>query len=45
MSGRQAGFDMTTQEGLDAFMAVYNSRILNDLLPHDRAQVSPSAGT
>ena len=25
MAGKEAGFDMTTQQGLDAFMAVYNS--------------------
>lgn len=29
MLGKQAGFDMTTQEGLDEFMAVYNSSLLN----------------
>ncbi|MHB1426405.1 MAG: hypothetical protein ACYC3I_24850 [Gemmataceae bacterium] len=27
MLGKQAGFDMTTQEGSDAFMAVYNSSL------------------
>jgi hypothetical protein len=29
MMGHKAGFDMTTQEGLDAFQAVYNSSLLN----------------
>jgi hypothetical protein len=28
MQGKQAGFDMTTQEGLDQFMQVYNSQLL-----------------
>jgi hypothetical protein len=28
MMGHKAGFDMTTQEGLDQFQAVYNSRLL-----------------
>jgi hypothetical protein len=28
MLGTKAGFDMTTQEGLDAFMLAYNSRLL-----------------
>lgn len=27
--GTQAGFDMTTQEGLDAFMLAYNSALLS----------------
>jgi hypothetical protein len=27
MQGMQAGYDMTTQEGLDAFMAAYNSKL------------------
>jgi hypothetical protein len=29
MQGQKAGFDMTTQEGLDEFMHVYNSQILS----------------
>jgi len=28
MMGKKAGFDMTTQEGLDEFMRVYNSQLL-----------------
>jgi hypothetical protein len=32
MLGKQAGFDMTTQDGLDQFLAVYNSRLLNNSL-------------
>jgi hypothetical protein len=28
MQGRQAGFDMTAQEGIDEFMRVYNSQLL-----------------
>ncbi len=36
MSGKQAGFDMTTQEGLDAFRVAYNSRLLDDMIPLDR---------
>jgi hypothetical protein len=36
MTGKQAGFDMTTQEGLDAFMMDYNSRLLNDMIPYER---------
>jgi hypothetical protein len=28
VAGKAAGFDMTTQEGLDRFMLAYNSRIL-----------------
>ncbi len=31
MSGMQAGFDMTTQEGLDAYMRVYNSGLMSGL--------------
>ena len=30
MMGQQAGFDMTSQEGLDAFMAEYNAHILSE---------------
>jgi hypothetical protein len=30
MAGMQAGFDMTTQEGAEAFQAVYNAAILAD---------------
>jgi hypothetical protein len=33
MMGREAGFDMTTQEGLDAFMLAYNSQLLANRLP------------
>ena len=40
MLGKQAGFDMTTQEGLNEFMTVYNSGLAGggarenaDLLP------------
>ena len=34
MLGKQAGFDMTTQEGLDQFMLAYNSQVLaNQGLP------------
>jgi hypothetical protein len=32
MMGKQAGFDMTTQEGLDQFMLAYNSQLLADRL-------------
>lgn len=33
MLGSQAGFDMTTQEGLNQFQAIYNSRLANNPLP------------
>jgi len=33
MAGKAAGFDMTTQEGLAAFTALYNSSLLSDLEP------------
>lgn len=46
MMGQQAGFDMTTREGLDAFMAVYNARILSEgpLRTEPDAFGPPSAG-
>jgi hypothetical protein len=33
MLGQQAGFDMTTQEGIDQFMLVYNNRLMAGQLP------------
>jgi hypothetical protein len=33
MKGQKAGFDMTTQEGLDQFMAVYNANLLGRAAP------------
>jgi hypothetical protein len=33
MLGQRSGFDMTTQEGLDEFMAFYNSRLAGGLPP------------
>jgi hypothetical protein len=33
MQGQAAGYDMSTQEGLDAFMEAYNARILSGGLP------------
>jgi len=36
MAGREAGFDMTTQEGLRAYQAVYNAGRIIDAKPRDR---------
>jgi hypothetical protein len=33
LAGVEAGFNMTTQEGIDQFRAVYNERLLNRSLP------------
>ncbi|MFM9964072.1 MAG: hypothetical protein ACKV2Q_22950 [Planctomycetaceae bacterium] len=41
MAGQQAGFDMTTQAGLNAFMHVYNSRILSNPGPSSRPTLPP----
>ncbi len=38
MGGMQAGFDMTTQEGLTAFQSVYNQRALSEPAPESFLQ-------
>jgi hypothetical protein len=45
MMGQEAGFDMTTQEGLDRFLIAYNSKLLAGRSPAAfRPNVTPPAG-
>jgi hypothetical protein len=43
MAGRQAGYDMTTEEGSAAFMAIYNASLANEAAPAALAPFVPFA--
>lgn len=45
MQGMQAGFDMTTQEGNEAFMAAYNAMLANQQLGQLRTPLNDPFGT
>jgi hypothetical protein len=44
MKGKEQGFDMTTQEGLDAFMLYHNAQLLGGMMPGPLGGMIPGPG-